>query len=218
MQAGKAFEYEALGGINKKKEGELTLPLIIDLVRKEMYPGYDLETIERLHAAHPEEKEFFDKKVKSRYGQEFAHSHNSLVVDEEKAVLIVKGAQPRERAPLADDLYNTVALNLGLEEVDENEDYVDLKYYTAVGSKLDFVFGVDCFAVYSYLDNNTNKRKEAKVTIDVTLNPDKIQSKADLVLHFYEDTADKRSNWKALVEQYGREITLKIKEKIRESN
>ena len=69
-----------------------------------------------------------------------------------------------------------------------------MKYYTAVGSKLDFVFGVDCFAVYSYLDNNTNKRKEAKVTIDVTLNPDKIQSKADLVLHFYEDTADKRSN------------------------
>ena len=67
----------------------------------------------------------------------------------------------------ASDLHASVALALGL------DDWSTLKFFTAVGSALDHFHGVDCFFVF----------KGKIVTIDVTVNSEKLIGKADMVLN-----------------------------------
>lgn len=214
MQDGKAFEREALGVADLEKEKALINPYLREMLRNELYPGYSAEAVRRLHVAHPEEKIVFEKELEGKVITEFKDNHHSMVLDKEKAFMIISQAQPREREPLADDLYNTIALELELEDMDENEDYVDLKFYTAVDSKLDGIFGVDAFFIYNYTNPETKEQEEIRVTIDVTTNPAKFKSNSELILHFYSEDSESRSKWKEPVAQYGKEIAQKIKQKI----
>lgn len=214
MQDGKAFEREALGVADLEKEKALINPYLREMLRNQMYRGYSEEAVRRLHVAHPEEKAVFDKKLEGAVVTEFKDNHHSQVLDKEKAFMIIRQAQPREREPLADDLYNTIAIELGLEEMDENEDYMDLKFYTAVDSKLDGIFGVDAFFIYNYTNPETKEQEEIRVTIDVTTNPAKFKSNSELILHFHSGDSESRKQWKEPVAQYGKEIADKIKQKI----
>jgi len=68
----------------------------------------------------------------------------------------------------ANDFHAMVALELGL------EDWSELKFYTAVGSPLDFYHGVDGFFEFC----------GKVVTIDGTTNPEKLDAKANYVVNF----------------------------------
>lgn len=216
IQDGKIFQSIALGEISEKKQEAETKVYIRDIVKNKMYPGANEEVLKRFFNVHPEEREEFEKQIASMYGLEIAEESRSLVLDNEKARLVVEKSQPERRQGLADDLYNTVAnnLDLDLDAVDENKDYIDLKYYTAVGSKLDYIWGVDCFMVYTYLDEETNEKKEITITIDITINTDKFDSKADLTLLFEKEDIAKKGAWKGSVNKNGKMIADKIKEKI----
>lgn len=160
-----------------------------------------------------------EKEIKLIWEQENLYNWHSEVLDQDTARIIVEKSQPERRQGLADDLYNTVAnnLELDLDAVDENEDYIDLKYYTAVGSKLDYIWGIDCFMVYTYLDEKTNEKKEITITIDITINTEKFDSKADLTLFFEKEDIAKKGAWKGSVNKNGKMIADKIKEKIANS-
>ena len=67
----------------------------------------------------------------------------------------------------ANDLHALVAIDLDLEDFDE------LKLYNALNTPMDYFHGVDCF--FEFLGEI--------VTIDLTINPEKIFYKADLVVH-----------------------------------
>jgi len=68
----------------------------------------------------------------------------------------------------ANDLHALVALGLDL------ENWSELKFYTAVGTALDVYHGVDGFFEF----------RGKVATIDGTVNPEKLDGKADVVVHF----------------------------------
>ncbi|MCR4279667.1 MAG: hypothetical protein NUV78_02955 [Candidatus Zambryskibacteria bacterium] len=85
-----------------------------------------------------------------------------------RSVMANQPWDPSDPEPkFANDLHASVALALKL------DDWSRLKLYTAVGSPLDYYHGVDCFFEFEGLI----------VTIDVTVNPNKLEYKADLVLN-----------------------------------
>ncbi len=94
-----------------------------------------------------------------------------------KAVQVVKDIQakignwnPDEPATeIARALLESVKINLKNRR--EN-----LKFYTSVGTLLDYKYGADCFFIL------TDKNCEAIVTIDLTISRTKRRSKADIVL------------------------------------
>ena len=214
FKVGKDVELEALGAINKNKEKELSQKYLFNDAIQRMYPGKRIDTVKQFLAAHPEESERVQKEVFREFNRLFVENPHLFVYNEEVALKIAKESQPRNRAELADDLYNVIGEELGLEDRDDEEDLVDLKYYTAVNSKLDMSFGIDCFFTYTHTDKETGKKQEVIVSIDVTTNPDKVNYKSDLLLRFREDSAEKRSNWSQLVLEYGKIVADKFREKI----
>lgn len=85
-----------------------------------------------------------------------------------------KGWDPTDPSPrFANDLHASVAEALGL------DDYSELRFYTAVGSPLDYFHGVDGFFEY----------RGKIVTIDVTVDPGKLTAKADLVVNVSDTQA-----------------------------
>ena len=214
FKVGKDVEIEALGVINKSKERELSQKYIFNDVVQRKYRNAHIDTVKKFLAAHPQEDRAVKEEVLKEFGRLFVENPHLFVYNEEVALRIAKESQPRNRAELADDLYNVVGEELGLEDRDDEEDLVDLKYYTAVNSKLDMSFGIDCFFSYNHVDKETGKKQEVIVSIDVTTNPDKVNYKSDLLLRFREDSAEKRSNWSQLVLEYGKIVADKFKEKI----
>ena len=88
-----------------------------------------------------------------------------------RSMMVVKAHQPWDPSDpeprFASDLHASVALALNL------DDWSELRFYTAVGSPLDFFHGIDCFFEFRGLI----------VTIDLTVDPKKLVGKADLVLN-----------------------------------
>lgn len=218
FQAGKDFEIDAFNEINHQKEIELSRPYVRLIVKNEdkIYRKYKEDDFERMLEARPDEKAEFEKRVNKRMVFLFTTHPERYVHGYERALEIAKECQPRCLAPLADDLYNSVGEILGIEDRDENDDFHNLKFYTAVGSKLDYSFGIDGFISYTYIDKETEKEKEVIVTLDLTLNKYKSNAKADIILTFEEDAADKRSNWSKPVAYYATIIAQKLKERIAE--
>ena len=70
-------------------------------------------------------------------------------------------------SPTMNDLHALIAIAL------EIEDWSELRFYTALGSPLDQWHGIDGFFVF----------RGKRVTIDLTINPEKDGTKADLVVH-----------------------------------
>lgn len=214
FKAGKNFELAALGEINKKKEIDLSRQIIRDDLLQRSYPNYSKEAIEKFFNKNPEERRFFDKKLEKEIIYRFAKNREVYTFNLETSLKIVEQCQPRQLEPLADDLYNKIGEELGIEERDENDDFIDLKFYTAVNSKADYSFGIDAFVVYYHTNEESGEKEKITVSLDVTVNSLKDRKKADLILYFQEDSADKRENWIKDVSNYAKIIKEKLKEKI----
>ncbi len=222
-QDGKEFEKEALGSVDDYKlKNELKDYAIKEAWRTYIYnlsrgrmPSDD--NIRRFKLEHPELKDEINREAANiiKLSLETRKS-KYLDLDFDGKVELAKKIQPSKRAALADDLYHSVAFNLGLEEMDEKEDYVDFKYYTAVDSALDFENGTDCFLIYNYINEDLGIDEEIITTIDVTLNPTKVGSKAQHILLFQSDAVDKRANWSEPVSDYSEVLATAIKRRIRQ--
>jgi hypothetical protein len=108
------------------------------------------------------------------------------------------------------DLYNFVAEKLGL-DIDDME---NLKFYRTLGTDLDRM-GVDCFFVF----NNPITKKEADFTIDLTINPQKDEAKANMVINA-SGIPDYRINieeYIAKMEEIAGQIAETLKEKTKET-
>jgi methionine aminopeptidase len=136
----------------------------------EIYDGYALErAVLGVSSTEicSEVKDFFKSDDKRRY------KYSNFV----KAVKIVKDIQdkighwnPKEPATkIARSLLESVASNL------KNRGG-NLRFYSSVGTLLDYKYGADCFFIL------TDKDCEAIVTIDLTISRTKRKSKADIVL------------------------------------
>lgn len=85
-----------------------------------------------------------------------------------------------------------------------------IRFYTAVGSSLDRFHGVDAFFEY-----NTSDGKSVRVTIDVTINPNKDRYKADVVLAIPQEGLDpKDQNYNELISQFAELVKEEILTKV----
>lgn len=147
---------------------------------------------ERIYTGGSVEADLFGK-----IEQEAKKKERPAYLPYKTAMNLVKELQPGDptepEADFANDLHATVAEKLGL------EDYGFLKFYTAVGSELDFYHGVDAF--FELEDPETNKTYI--LTLDLTLRSikekmfdlkDKIGVKADWIMSIDEKTLDKVDN------------------------
>jgi len=104
----------------------------------------------------------------------------------------------------ANDLHATIANEIGL------EDYSQLKFYTAVGSPLDKYHSIDGFFELQ-LDPKNNPNDVARVTVDLTTNPNKDKYRADLVILVPHDGLDpKDEDYKEALQKHADEITAKL--------
>ena len=73
----------------------------------------------------------------------------------------------------------------------------DLRFYSALGTSLDVHYGIDCFFLLK------NRDYDSIFSIDLTTNPRKVESKADVVIHpedfqnedFLKETGRKIANF-----------------------
>jgi hypothetical protein len=87
-----------------------------------------------------------------------------------KSVKLAATSQPTQVTPFAQKLHALVAKQLGVAPT-------DVRYYTAVDSPLDFYHGVDCWFEF----------KGKAVTVDVTIDPAKLEGKADVILNVSDE-------------------------------
>lgn len=107
----------------------------------------------------------------------------------QQAIDLVKKIQPADSDPSDPEPYFASDLFAGLAEDLEIEDYGQLRYYTAVGSRMDFFHGVDAFFEWELDDGRV-----IRVTIDLTKNSEKDEYKADLVIQVNDDNLDLEDN------------------------
>ena len=93
--------------------------------------------------------------------------------------------------PFANDLHATIAQELCPDAYDQ------LKFYTAIGSPLDFYHGVDGVIEFSVEGGDA-----LLVTIDVTTNPEKDAYKADIIVQVPFDGLDREVD----KDQYGEAV------------
>lgn len=152
-------------------------------------------------------------KVRRQYSELFGKEYYSAFSedDEKRAREAVEKMQPwpdpSDPSPeFANDLHATLADKLGL------EDYADLEFYTAVNSHLDLYFGQDAFFKIKIGD------KEIIVSLDLTANPDKVSSKADVIIHVPSDYVvsrkENRSEYLAIISETVDTIIRKMKNKL----
>lgn len=100
--------------------------------------------------------------------------------DEAKSYEWVRNNQPWNPSDpdnkIANELHFQVAQKLGLDDVNE------LKFYSAIGSPLDFFYGIDAFFEIG----------DSTFTLDLSINPHKEVAKADMVIH-EKDLFDEKS-------------------------
>ena len=107
----------------------------------------------------------------------------------------------------ANDLHATIADALRL------KDYKHLEFYTAVGSNLDQFHGVDAFIEW-HTDPENNPKAVQRVTLDITINPQKGESyKADVLIYVPSeglDPKEDREEFAELVNNTAEEILEKL--------
>ncbi|MBU1131611.1 hypothetical protein KJ840_05775 [Patescibacteria group bacterium] len=121
-----------------------------------------------------------------------------------------------KRYPFAYDLYAKVGTLLGFE--DEDWKRGKLKFFTALGSQLDFCHGVDGF-----LELELESGDKVQVTFDITINPNKVSYKADIIIAVPADGFDFNDNYDLeifdeLIEERSEEIAGLFQEKISQLN
>ncbi|MFA4995977.1 MAG: hypothetical protein WC536_02420 [Patescibacteria group bacterium] len=106
-----------------------------------------------------------------------------------QAIDLVKKIQPKDSDPSDPEPYFASDLFAELAEDLELEDYGNLRYYTAVGSRMDFFHGVDAFFEWELDDGRI-----VQATVDLTMNSEKEDYKADLVIQVKDDDLDLENN------------------------
>lgn len=119
-----------------------------------------------------------------------------------------EGDDPSDpETPFANDLHASIADSLKL------EDYGDLKFYTAVGSVVDRM-GVDAF-----FDIKDKNGKIVTVTLDVTMNPDKVDGwRADVIILMPSDGLDPKLDkvaYREKIKEVAEKIIAKYNEKLK---
>jgi hypothetical protein len=84
--------------------------------------------------------------------------------------------------PFAKELRLAVIDELGLEE---DADLDRIRYYSAVGTALDHFHGVD-----AWMEFVPEHGRPAVVTMDATMNPDKLAHKADIIIQSFPDPSE----------------------------
>jgi len=100
----------------------------------------------------------------------------------------------------ASDLHATVADKLGLSV----EQYHKLRFYTAIGTELDFFHGRD-----AWLEFDSGSGKQI-TTLDVTINPNKDEYKADIIFLMPPGGLDPkmdRKEWLEKIEEVSTAVT-----------
>ncbi len=106
--------------------------------------------------------------------------------------------------PFARELRLAVIDELGLED---EGDMDRIRFYSAVGSPLDIFHGVD-----GWIEFVPDKGSPSMVTIDVTLNPEKLTHKADIIV---QEVPDPTENEKRFLELVYDEYAPKVADQLR---
>ena len=120
-----------------------------------------------------------------------------------KAMMLAKESQAGDPSDpergIANDIHAAVADSLG------EEDYENLKFYSALGTPLDIFHGVDGFFEYD----------GATVTMDATINKNKDQEsiKADVLLEEMPDPKFEREKYLEYIKNISQEISNQIKQR-----
>ncbi|OGF30008.1 hypothetical protein A2515_04440 [Candidatus Falkowbacteria bacterium RIFOXYD12_FULL_34_57] len=123
------------------------------------------------------------------------------------AIAQVKENQPTKLPQFAEGLTDTVDYLLHPDELDGTE---NIKFYTACGSTLDKKHGIDAF-----MEINDNG-KVHRITLDITMNPTKIEHKADVIIHVPEEGINMKNNpqlFRKTTEEAAKQIIKKFEEK-----
>ncbi|MBU4348163.1 hypothetical protein KJ671_01485 [Patescibacteria group bacterium] len=123
----------------------------------------------------------------------------------EKAVKLAKKFQPFDpthpNKPFARDIrISLLDLMINKKLITESEEDQDrIKFYTAVKTPLDIFHGIDAFIEFE----DSNKKKHL-VTFDLTINPQKIECKSDIIVTELPDPDLKEETLKynATIERY----------------
>lgn len=106
--------------------------------------------------------------------------------------------------PFAKELRLAVAEELGLES---DTDLDNLRFYSALGTPLDVFHGVD-----GWIEFRPEGGSPRVVTIDVTLDPAKLEHKADVIVHEVPDPAENEKRFLKLVyEEYAPQVAEKLR-------
>lgn len=173
---------EHFGGFEKSgKAHEMSL---LGDVRKDD-PEYE-KTLRKLGADQRGYLPFYVAKELAMQFQPLVRSENRFTHDME--VKLQDPANPDKGFPK--DLLEAIKDQLGFIS---DEDLSRLKYYTAVGSPLDYFHGVDAFII---LEGKTKQDPEALVTFDVALKngaSEKQDARADIIIKEPEPPVDPES-------------------------
>lgn len=179
-------------------------------------PEYEGDLLSRMPISNPSYRKELLALQEKVMGQGYRPKReNSLPFRE--AVEITKRFQPGDptnpEQDFAREMRLALAEKLGL---DSDEQMDQLKFFTSVRGPLD-LHGIDAFFTFSYLDNE-GRTKECMVSLDVTRNPKKDDSRADvLIAGDVPDPSDAGFNEKeylAIIEKYAAQCAGIIKEKI----
>jgi hypothetical protein len=134
------------------------------------------------------EDELFKAVKKDKHDERRLELKDQRYVNFRKSVEIAKACQPYddiEQMPdFARDLLRQVRRKL------EQKECKDVEFFTAVGSYLDSIHGVDAF-----IEARTKEGKVIRITYDCTINDSKGEyGKADVVFLVPRDGIDKRDN------------------------
>lgn len=106
--------------------------------------------------------------------------------------------------PFARELRLAVAEELGLES---DADLDNLRFYSAVGTPLDVFHGVD-----GWIEFRPEGGTPRIVTIDVTLDPAKLEHKADVIVHEVPDPSENEKRFlKFVYEEYAPKVAEKLR-------
>lgn len=120
------------------------------------------------------------------------------------------GSMERGETSLSTDLRVAVEDALGLEDASDQ-----LKFYSAVGTIIDFKFGVDAF--FELKDKKTGAY--ARVTMDATLNKQKQQEgwKADVIVGELPDAGQESDEYLEEVDAIGGQIAVMLQKRLNEA-
>ena len=105
--------------------------------------------------------------------------------------------------PFAKELRLAVIDQLGLED---DEDLDRVRFYSAVGTPLDVFHGVD-----GWIEFVLEKGVSRMVTLDVTMDPGKLEHKADVIVQQIPDPSESEKRFMSAVDGYAREVSHRLR-------